>query len=123
MKTWQELKQDYREACMLPIYPKPIKYQSNGVIDEEKSVRWNREEVKRLREEFDKETLNMREVRKKQILAVIEESINTLADDANLSYDKAKKVWEYLRYFKDTEDLYDCIEDYIDLICIINDRN
>ena len=60
------------------------------------------------------------EVRKKQILAVIEESINTLADDANLSYDKAKEVWEYLRYFKDTEDLYDCIEDYIDLICIIN---
>lgn len=73
-------------------YPYPKK---DTVIDEYKSVKWNREEVERQRAAFEK---RVEELNKwKNILCNQYEvrMITLLAKDYGISYDESSKVWAY----------------------------
>lgn len=74
------------------IYPYP---KNNDVIDEDKSVKWNREEVKRLRESFEKRVVELNKYKNKLISEYKYRFITLLSKNNNISYNESFKIWEY----------------------------
>ena len=63
---WEDIKEGYEKACGMPVYPQEDLIKEGTVIDENKSVRWNREEVARLRDAYSKKRKHSETHRLKQ---------------------------------------------------------
>ena len=61
------------------------------VIDEEKSVRWNREEVERIREEYTEEVKRLNRERNKKYNEVVIRIIALISKETGLS---EEKIWD-----------------------------
>ena len=72
------------------IYPYP---KINEVIDEDKSVKWNREEVSRLRERFEKRVEELNKYKNKIIVEYEDRLITLLGKDNNISHDERSQIW------------------------------
>lgn len=87
------------------------------ILDEEKSVRWNREEVSRLQEEYTEEVKRLNRERNKKYVEVIEKIIAFIAEETGLSNEKAKILWEftYGHHHAYGDTLFNYLEEYCDL--------
>ena len=106
------------------IYPYP---KINEVIDEDKSVKWNREEVSRLRERFEKRVEELNKYKNKIIVEYEDRLITLLGKDNNISHDESSKIWSYAYLeshssgVRDVTSMYEEIADlYNDLLKIHN---
>lgn len=73
-------------------YPYP---RVGEILNEEKSVKWNREEVIRLREEHDKEVVRLN-IEKNNINNTYEESlVKVLSKEAKITRKEANIIWDF----------------------------
>jgi len=73
-------------------YPYP---KIDTVLDEEKSVRWNREEVERLRAAYDNKVKELNQQKNKIDDAFKTKFIQLLSEDNSLTVDEGKLVYDY----------------------------
>ena len=116
--NWSKIENDYEKACKMSCKPgnEFPKVKTGDVIDEEKSVRWNREEVARIQERYLKEVQRLNKEKNEAILKVEQRAVNLIAADADISIEKAQIVWNfvYARYHAYGE-MFNVIYDYLDL--------
>lgn len=120
--SWQDIEKACRDAVSLSCRPDSTKFRKvriGDVIDEEKSVRWNREEVDRLRTVYDDEVKRLNTVKNQALIDVDRRSVALVASEAELSEEKAKILWNFVydKYHDDIGNMFSQIEDYIDLVC------
>ena len=117
--TWETVEACYHDACMMSCKPDASfrKVKTGDVIDEEKSVRWNREEVERLKIAYDEEVKRLNRNKNNAIQDATHKAIMLIADEADLSEDKAQILWDFVyeRYHAYGE-MFQHIDEYIDLI-------
>lgn len=98
IKTWHEIRQDFHDWAALPLVPSNIrKYSSGYVIDENQSVKWNREAVEKHNAWYDEEAQSLVQ-ESANIYSLILESVCTRiqADVGhNLSRETAMAIWDY----------------------------
>lgn len=96
MYTWSDIVSDWEVMEKMSCKPKGMRrYRVDEVIDEEKSVRWNREEVERRNEAYAAEVKALNTAYNKAHNAVIEKALKYII--ANVGYGctraKAQAIW------------------------------
>lgn len=76
--------------------PKGRKYKNGEVIDEDKSVRWNREEIKKRNELHDEEVKKLNMQKNKMLLEWIDAVKLYIMEETKVKKDKADKIYNYL---------------------------
>ena len=116
--NWDKISSDYKKACMMSCRPgdgfQNVKV--GTVIDEEKSVRWNREEVDRLRLAYDEEVKRLNREKNAAIVAVTDRAVKLIAYEADISEEKARLVWDFV-YERGHAygEMFNMLDDYIEL--------
>lgn len=110
--TLDDLKRMANE-CRKVAIPRLKKYKADEVIDENKSVKWNREEVRRLND------LRYNELQKARhrMNACYEEfenaTLNYIVEEVGVTLEKASKILEFVRGEKESSGL-DVMLDFLD---------
>lgn len=106
--------EDFSYANRKP-FPDPFKfpkYKENDVIDEEQSVRWNREEIARRMQAYQDEVNRLDEIRKERIHKVNQDVIDSIAlefishkivQDKEKAYKKAEQLFIYADIIRNEE--------------------
>ena len=94
-------------------YPYPGK---TDVIDEDKSVKWNREEVKRLRNAYEDRVKELNKY--KNLIDHTYESriIEVLADENDISIAESKKLWSHAYSEGHDSGIYNVISYYDEIV-------
>ena len=117
---WEDIEDAYRDACSMSCKPSPPFRNpgKNEVLDEEKSVRWNREEVLRLRAEYEEEVKRLNSAKNAAIVDVTKHAIRMIASETGLSEEKARVLWNFIydKYHSYYGELFGHIEEYVELV-------
>ena len=100
------------------IYPYP---KINDVIDEDKSVKWNREEVNRLRERFEKRVEELNKYKNKLTVEYEDRLITLLGKDNDISHDESSKIWSYAYSESHSSGVGDVVSTYREVVDLYND--
>lgn len=100
------------------IYPYP---NNNDVIDENKTVKWNREEVKRLRERFENRVVELNKYKNKLFSEYKYWFITLLNKDNNISYSESFKIWEYAYSENHSSGIKYVVFKYEEIVDLYND--
>lgn len=120
--TFDKINRAIAKAQNISTVPDPTlfsKYHDNEVIDEDKSVRWNREEVAKRNEAYNAEKTRLMQECDKAWSDVTELYIKYIAQETNMTEAKARIVYSYLyaRYHHSSlSTMHDEIEDFIDMV-------
>lgn len=92
-----EIRHEYEHACCMSTRPGVgfVCPRDGAVLDEEKSVRWNREEVQRLRHEFAEEQTRLSMARNHAISEATEKAIKWIAEVGGFTGRQAKTIWDF----------------------------
>ena len=116
--NWDRVREDYIRISRMPYFPDASfrKVRKGEIIDEDKSVRWNREEAARLNEAYTKEVKRLNRERSLDYSKVINRIIRLIAEDADITEEKAEILWDfiYVRHHSYGE-MFDVMDDYIEL--------
>lgn len=98
-------------------YPYPKR---TDILDEEKSVKWNREEIERLRKAFENKVDELNKYKNLITKAFEDRIVKVMAKDNGISAEESLKIWNYayaekhsdgiafvVSYCKELSDLYD----------------
>ena len=117
--SWEEIEAAYNAACSLSCKPDDSfqKVKTGDVIDEDKSVRWNREEVERLKMAYDEEVKRLNRAKNSAIQDATQRAVRLTAEELDVSEDKAQILWDFVydKYHAYGE-MFQYIEEYIDLV-------
>lgn len=99
------------EFCCKPDRKKFPRYRTGDVVDENMSVRWNREEVERANAAFDAEVKCLNR-RKAEVIGVYENAIvKVVSQEAHVSVAEGTVLWKYARRHGgnvyDTKNIFD----------------
>lgn len=115
--TLDEIKLEYEHACSMSTRPGVgfMCPRDGTVLDEEKSVRWNREEVQRLRDEFAKEQTRLSMERNHAISEATEKAIKWIAEEGGFTAHQAKTIWDFAldRHHSDGS-VFNMLDEYMD---------
>lgn len=94
MFDWCEIKKEYETAVNMSVTPENLrKYREGEIIDEEMSVRWNREEVKRRNEKYAAKKQELVAKRRQRIDKITDEVVKYIASEVPCSEKKARLIW------------------------------
>ena len=116
--SWEQVEKDYIAAQNMSCKPGENfrKVKTGDVIDEERSVRWNREEVERLKEAYAEEVKRLNREKNKNVNKVTDRIISLIAKDASISKEKACVLWNFVfERHHAYGDIFSVLQDYIDL--------
>lgn len=115
----QELNEALRNGYYDTEYVRPKFLREGTIIDEEKSVRWNREEVERRNNEMkERVEENRRELREKE-RQQHDDIIRAYANDSGLSEEQIGKIYSYAYsqyHSSGMSEVIDGLEELIDLV-------
>ena len=126
MRSYEEIREDFITLAHMSCKPTLVKPRANDVIDEEKSVRWNREEVERRILAYVDEVKRLNSEKNARRDALLKEVYETIKRDIKgISLNDAKKIWEYVYATKnDYFDMFATLGDMVELIdSIVNKKN
>lgn len=120
-ETWEELFEAYnKELAAVPVLPGPgfSNPRLGDYLDENRTIRWNCEEVERLRAEYADEAMRLNKLRYQIIRKMDETAIKMVARDTGLSERKAERLWDFVyeKYAYSDLDLRLHIEEMIELV-------
>lgn len=99
MITLAELQALFESAEALPSKPSyedfPV-YVITDVIDEDKTVKWNKEEIKRRMAARDEETKRLRQVKKAAIENAHNQALAYISQQTGLPEQKAMTLWTFI---------------------------
>lgn len=117
--SWEEIEADYRAACSLSCKPDDSfqKVKTGDVIDEDKSVRWNREEVERLKEVYAEEVKRLNREKNGAIADATTRAVRLISQEAEVSEEKARILWDFVyEKYHAYGEMFQHIDEYIDLV-------
>lgn len=118
--NWDKIEHDYFAACKISCKPDEQcfpKVKTGTVIDEDKSVRWNREEVERLKTAREEEIKRLNRKKNKAINDATNQVVKLIAKELNTSTDKAQILWDFIyNKYHAFGEMFNHIDEYIDLI-------
>lgn len=95
MFDWCEIKKEYETAVAMSVTPENLrKYREGEIIDEEMSVRWNREEVERRNEKYAAKKQELVAKRRQRIDKITDEVVKYIASEVPCSEKKAQLIWD-----------------------------
>ena len=96
--------------------PKSCKYKIGTVFDEDKSVKWNKEEVERLNKVYEAEVKKLN-TQKNELMINLVHSIKTyIIQETNVKKEQADKIYDYLYSEYHSYGLRECISHLDDLL-------
>ena len=114
---YSEVIEKFEAAFNMPTRPKETTYSANHTFDEDKSVKWNREEVIRRNEQIKNERVTLQRARYQAVMDAEEEIVNYLADSYPLiSKEKVRKLFDMI-YNKFYRDYFNCTIEYVIDMC------
>ena len=90
-------------------YPK-----TGDVLDEEKSVKWNREEVLRLREAYNTEALRLNQIKNNMIREFEAKLISLLSKEYSITVKESEILYKYAYEESHSDGVYEIIDTYRD---------
>lgn len=96
--------QKYEKASDMPTTPKERTYSANHIFDEDKSVKWNREEVVRRNEQIKNDRESLQNARFRAIREAEDDIIEYLSDYyPSISKGKVRKLFDkiYSGFYRD----------------------
>ena len=97
-KSWDELRNEYLRVCEMSCEPVNIKKVPLGYIfDEDKSVRWNRQQVEINNRNYDEEVIKLKSERSERMSVVLEDIYTAIQEDMSceISREQAEIIWCY----------------------------
>lgn len=121
MITLERIKKEFESTFKMSLTPDESKFGkrlSNGhIIDEEKSVRWNREEVERRNEAIKEEKKRLLSEYDAEIMRVTDEFIKWIEVTYNLNEKEARIIYSraYDEHHSYWDDIYDAVDEYCEI--------
>ena len=114
----ENIRDDYESVCRASVKPAFNCPKVGDVIDEEKSVRWNREEVERRIADYKKAERELIECKNNAFERLDTEVCDYIAGETHISTEKSIKVWNwiYANYHDNVYRMFGMLEDIVDLI-------
>lgn len=114
MKSINELKEDFLLALSMPSVPDFCKVKPDHVFDEDKSVRWNREEAIRVNNEYDEKCRVLRVKRDEAVVQVTDCIKRHISIYVGCSLQRASLIWNFMysHYYSDIDELFDKLEEF-----------
>ena len=124
---WEKVERDYRDACSMSCRPDVTvfpKARDGDVIDEDQSVRWNREEVTRRKTAYAEEVKRLNKARNLAVNAATDRAVRLIADELQVKEEKARILWNFLydKYHAYGE-MFQHVDEYIDLIFSVMNKS
>lgn len=94
--TIEELFDMAKEYYNLSCKPKSCKYKDGTIFDEDKSVKWNREEAERLNKIHDDEIKSLNAQKNKLLVNFIHNVRTYIIQETNVTETQANKIYNYL---------------------------
>lgn len=76
--------------------PKSCKYKAGTVFDEDKSVKWNKEEIDRLNKLHDNEVKELNTEKNLLYTNLVKEIKSYIVQETHVSWERAGKIYNYL---------------------------
>lgn len=110
--------QKYEKASDMPTTPKERTYSANHIFDEDKSVKWNREEVVRRNEQIKNDRESLQNARFKAIREAEDDIIEYLSDSyPSISKEKVRKLFDKI-HSSFYRDYFNCTIEYVIDMCL-----
>ena len=118
-KTLGEVQEKYESYKRFSCKPLNKKIKVGSVIDEEKSVRWNREYIEKHNKKVEEEVKNLQ--RKKNHLReeVKADACTYIMQETKVSKEKALSIYTYVEEKWEDENFYGCLSQLDDLLELI----
>ena len=102
---------------------KPVrrKMKTGEVIDENKSVKWNRDQVCKNNEEYEDEVNRLNTEKNNRLSEFQANCFSYIMQETGVSLERAKKIYWYIYNEKHYYGLYDCIASLDDLLELFKD--
>jgi hypothetical protein len=127
---WETIAKDYEQIESMSTKPDSTKfhrYNENDIIDENKTVKWNREEIIRRNDTYKAEKARLQAVRNEALCSIINDIKEVFSDELSTYHINSKKSGKEIAsliYNKAYEDsysygIYDVLQkmdDYMDFI-------
>lgn len=96
---------------------------ANSVIDEDKSVRWNREEVEKANEAEKFRVREEKAIRSNMIDKLTEDIVRVVSNESGLSEKKVEVVYIYAMNETSSSSIWETIDTLDELVDLINEVN
>ena len=115
--TFDKLEDDFLLAMNMPTVPNFCKVKPDHIFDEDRSVRWNREEAIRVNNEYDAKCKILRAERDAAISLVTDRIKKYISINVGCSLQRASLIWNFVydQYHSNTDELFDKLEDFEEL--------
>lgn len=117
----QELKEALRNGYYDTVYVRPKFLREGTIIDEEKSVRWNREEVERRNKEMREKVEENRRQRREKERQQHDDIVRVYANDSGLSEEQIGKIYSYAYSKYHSSGMSEVINEMDELIDLVVD--
>ena len=114
--TFDKLEDDFLLAMNMPTVPNFCKVKPDHIFDEDRSVRWNREEAIRVNSEYDEKYKILRAKRNEAVSQVIDRIKSHIAKEVCCSINKASLIWNFAYdCYHSNDELFDKLEELEEL--------
>lgn len=115
--TIDELKEDFYFVLCMSFVPDFCKVRPDHIFDEDKSVRWNREEAIRVNNEYDAKRKILRAERDAAISLVADRIKKHISINVGCSLQRASLIWNFVydQYHSNIDELFDKLDEFEEL--------
>lgn len=121
MKDWNTIIREFEAMQEMSCVPVGIKkVRANHIFDEDKSVRWNREQVESNNARYQTEVARLNTEKNKRRDAILEEVFAMIQAEVghDLTRAKARALWSYAYERGHANGIYDILAHLQELICL-----
>lgn len=118
-KSWGELRHDYSQVGEMSCVPANIKKVPLGhIFDEDKSVKWNIEQVEINNRNYYEEVIKLKSEKSECMNVVLEDIYTAIQEDMSceISREQAKTIWDYAYDIGHSGGVYDIFSYLSDLM-------
>jgi hypothetical protein len=114
MKSINELKEDFLLILSMPSAPDFCKVKLDHVFDEDRSVRWNREEAIRVNSEYDAKCKILCKKKTEAVIQVTDCIKRHISIYVGCSLQRASLIWNFVydHYRSDIDELFNKLEEF-----------
>ena len=117
-RDWECITSDLEVMCSMSCKPTQARLRPDYVIDEDKSVKWNREEVQRLNDLHDQQVIELNRKKNKMRDELYKEIEAKVAEELGLKPEQVHPIW-YRAYEQShsygIREVMNTLQDLIDL--------
>lgn len=121
IRDWTEIIDDLERMCAMSCKPTRHRLKPDTVIDEDKSVKWNREEVQRQNDLYEQEVKELNSKKNRLRDSLYDEIYEKISYELDIPKDKAKPIWAYAYNEGHSYGVHGVVQLVMELIDLFND--